>query len=114
MATNGTIPNTPSAATHAPAPTAVEAAVRSDAAPLSEDQALDWLRVRGRVTMSNAELGRQWGWHRQRVARRLDAWAEEGLIKRRVDTVTALTPESVTDAASEAVTKGVTNASLRV
>ena len=94
----------------ASAPTAAEPAVRGDAVPLSEEQALDWLRAQpgGRVTASAAELGRLWGgWHRQRVGRRLDVWADEGLIKRRGDTVTAIATAGVTNAAPEGVTNGV-------
>jgi hypothetical protein len=65
-------------------PSAADAALRPGTAPLSETElteteALAWLRQRGRVTMSNAELGRQWGgWHRQRVGRWLDTWCDTG------------------------------------
>jgi hypothetical protein len=47
---------------------------------LSEGQALDWLRAQpgGRVTATDAELGRRWNWRRQRVGRRLKAWAKAG------------------------------------
>jgi hypothetical protein len=78
-------------------------------APLSEEQALDWLRARGRVRASDAELGRCWGgWHRQRVGRRLDAWSAAGHIRRRGKTVTVLMPEDVTNGGSEGVTNDVT------
>jgi hypothetical protein len=43
---------------------------------LDEAGALAWLRAQpsGRVTATAAELGRRWGWHNQRVGRRLTAW----------------------------------------
>src|SRR5262245_47298527 len=80
---------------------------------LSEAQALDWLRAQpgGRIAASAAALGRQWGWHRQRVGRRLDAWAKAGIVKRRGDTVTFL--KDVTNAAPIHVTKSVTKGVTR-
>ena len=44
--------------------------------PLDEAAALDWLRSQpgGRTNLSAAELGRRWGWHRQRAGRRIKAW----------------------------------------
>ncbi len=51
--------------------------------PFSDEQALAWLRERGRISASNAALARQWGWHHQRVTGRLRAWAADGLIRRR-------------------------------
>ncbi len=77
---------------------------------LSETQALDWLRTRGRVTMSAAELGRCWGgWPRKRVGRRLQAWAKAGLIKRRDDIVTVAdggTKTIATDGTDTGTTSG--------
>jgi hypothetical protein len=43
--------------------------------PLDETAALDWLRSQpgGRINLTAAELGRRWGWQRQRTGRRLKA-----------------------------------------
>jgi hypothetical protein len=62
--------------------------------PLTEDGALDWLRTQpgGRVTATAAELGRRSGWHRQRVGRRLTAWAKSGLVALHGKTVTVVEP----------------------
>jgi hypothetical protein len=70
--------------------------------PLSEAQALDWLRAQpgGRITASAAELGRRWGWHRQRALRHLKAWAKTGHIKRRGGTVTVVGTEGGTSPGS--------------
>ncbi len=59
--------------------------------PLDEAGALDWLRSQpgGRIEATAAELGRRWGWHRQRVGRRLAVWAKDGLVTWRGNTVTA-------------------------
>lgn len=67
--------------------------------PLSEDQAIAWLRAQGRVTVTAAELGRRWGWHRQRVGRRLRAWHMAGEIQwfeAEKTIVTPVTPVTVT------------------
>ena len=99
------------------APTAVGAAVcpgtaRANAMathPLSEDEALAWLRSQPgrRITTSDAELGREWGWNRVRVGRRIRAWAGRGLIKRKGGAVIALGP--VTNVQAEGVTQCVTS-----
>lgn len=58
--------------------------------PLDEDAAIAWLRSQpgGRTKLSDAELGRRWGWKRQRVGRRIKAWAKDGRITRRGNTIT--------------------------
>jgi hypothetical protein len=58
--------------------------------PLDEVAALEWLRRQpGRCTnLPAAELGRQWGWRRQRASRRLKAWQEAGLITHRGNIIT--------------------------
>ena len=55
--------------------------------PLDEAAALEWLRSQpgGRTTLPAAELGRRWGWHRQRAGRQLKAWAKAGLVTLRGD-----------------------------
>jgi hypothetical protein len=96
----------------ASAPTAVEAAVRPGAVtPLSETEALDWLRAQpgGRVTMSNAELGREWNKHREQVRRWVNGWCDAGLVKRRGDTVTVIVPDGVTESVSGGVSAPVTD-----
>ncbi len=66
--------------------------------PMSEVEALAWLRAQpgGRIIATDAELGRRWDWNRQRVGRRLKAWAKAGRIKRRGDAVTVVEHETVT------------------
>jgi hypothetical protein len=74
---------------------------------LDEAAALDWLRAQpgGRVTLTAAELGRRWGWHRQRVGRRLTAWAKSGLVTLHADVITAagvpVTPAAASPAPPE-------------
>src|SRR5437899_2335215 len=57
---------------------------------IDDEAALDWLRAQpgGRTKLSDAELGRRWGWKRQRVGRRVKAWAKDGRITRRGNTIT--------------------------
>ncbi len=57
---------------------------------IDDEAALAWLRAQpgGRTKLSDAELGRRWGWKRQRVGRRVKAWAKEGRITRRGNTIT--------------------------
>jgi len=58
--------------------------------PLDEAAALEWLRSQPgrRTNLPAAELGRRWGWQRQRASRRLKAWQKAGLISRRGNVVT--------------------------
>src|SRR6266404_3681727 len=58
--------------------------------PFDDEAALAWLRAQpgGRTKLSDAELGRRWGWKRQRVGRRVKAWAKDGRITRRGNTIT--------------------------
>jgi hypothetical protein len=48
--------------------------------PPEEAAALDWLRSQpgGRINLPAAELGRRWGWQRQRTGRRLKPWVRWG------------------------------------
>jgi hypothetical protein len=66
--------------------------------PLDEAAALDWLHSQpgGRTNLPAAELGRRWGWHRQRTGRRLKAWTKTGLVIRRGNTVTVVDGALVT------------------
>jgi hypothetical protein len=75
--------------------------------PLDEASALDWIRGQpgGRTNLPAAELGRRWGWHRQRAGRRLKAWAKAGLIRRRGDTITVADDAAVTPLKAEPVTR---------
>jgi hypothetical protein len=76
--------------------------------PLDEAAALDWLRAQpgGRTKLSAAELGRRWGWHRQRAGRRIKAWQKSGLVTRRGTTVAAVV-DSAPAAAPKANTRPV-------
>jgi hypothetical protein len=75
--------------------------------PLDEAAALDWLRSQpgGRTNLPAAELGRRWGWHRQRTGRRLKAWTKAGLVTRRANTVTVLDGALVTPRKAAPVTR---------
>src|SRR5260370_36346860 len=66
--------------------------------PLDEAAALEWLRSQPgrRTNLPAAELGRRWGWQRQRASRRLKAWQKAGLVTRRGNVIT------VADRASKA------------
>jgi len=72
---------------------------------LTEEEALSWLRSQpeGRTTLRPAELARRWNWSRQRTSRRINTWANEGLVKRRGKTITA-----ADNARQTAVRKGAT------
>jgi hypothetical protein len=62
--------------------------------PVDDEAALAWIRAQpsGRTKLSDAELGRRWGWNRKRVGRRLKAWAKSGRVTRRGDVTTANPP----------------------
>jgi hypothetical protein len=51
---------------------------------LDEAAALEWLRRQPgrRTNLPAAELGRQWGWQRQRASWRLKAWQKASLVTR--------------------------------
>jgi low affinity Fe/Cu permease len=72
---------------------------------LSEEEALAWLRRQpdGRITANNAELGRAWNWHRQRVGRWLKSWEKAGFV-RRMGKVVVVTPPTVTKDVTDTVT----------
>src|SRR5258707_6967107 len=57
---------------------------------IDDEAALAWLRAQpgGRTKLSDEELGGRWGWKRQRFGRRVKAWAKEGSISRRGNTIT--------------------------
>jgi hypothetical protein len=58
--------------------------------PIDDEAAIAWLRAQpgGRSKLSDAELGRRWGWKRQRVGRRIKAWVKDGRVTRRGNTIT--------------------------
>src|SRR5260221_6072269 len=72
--------------------------------PFDETAALDWLRSQpgGRTNLKAAELGRRWGWPRQRTGRYIKAWAKAGLVKRRGKTIAVIDGASVTLVPSDA------------
>jgi hypothetical protein len=63
---------------------------------LSDDEALDWLRLQpnGRTDANTVALGERWGWTRQRVAKRLRTWQDAGLIERNGKVVTVVAGEN--------------------
>jgi hypothetical protein len=58
--------------------------------PLSDKAALAWLRAQSKITVSGAELARQWGWNECKAQRKLDDWKSDGLIKRRGKQITVV------------------------
>jgi len=49
----------------------------------SDEQALAWLRERGRITVPASHLARAWGWPERRTRRKLDSWNRAALIRRK-------------------------------
>jgi hypothetical protein len=49
----------------------------------SDEQALSWLRERGRISTPASHLARVWGWGERRTRRKLDSWKLAGLIRRK-------------------------------
>jgi hypothetical protein len=62
--------------------------------PFEEEAAIAWLRAQpgGRTDLSDADLGRRWGWNRKRVGRRLRGWNKAGLVTRKGGVTTAVQP----------------------
>jgi hypothetical protein len=60
--------------------------------PLDESEALSWLRAQpgGRISARPGELGRRWRWHHRTVSGKLNAWARDGIITRRRNSITVL------------------------
>jgi hypothetical protein len=84
--------------------------------PFDDMEALAWLRSQPErhLTVSAAELGRQWGWNRMRASRRLTAWERAGLIRRNAGAIilTGTVTSTVTDGTALVTeTTGVTGAS---
>jgi hypothetical protein len=74
--------------------------------PIDEAAALEWLRSQPgrRTSLPAAELGRRWGWQRQRASRRLKAWQKAGLVTRRGNVITVANCAAKATLASEAIT----------
>src|SRR5262249_8298465 len=70
----------------APAPTAVEAAVRLGAGnvvplhPLADDQALAQIQNLAGSKINVSMLAKTWGWSRGKARRRIDAWKKAGQL----------------------------------
>jgi hypothetical protein len=84
--------------------------------PFDDMEAPAWLRSQPerQLTVSAAELGRQWGWNRMRTSRRLKAWERAGLIHRNAEAITvtgAVTPTAIDGAAAVTEIGGVTGVS---
>src|SRR5258708_34993177 len=58
--------------------------------PFTDEEALAWLRERGKITVAGADLARQWGWGERKAQRKLDDWKTDGLIRRNGKQITAL------------------------
>jgi len=58
--------------------------------PFTDEEALAWLRERGKLTIAGAQLARQWGWGERKAQRKLDDWKSDGLIKRSGKQITVL------------------------
>jgi hypothetical protein len=57
--------------------------------PLSDSEALDWLRSQpgGRISAKPGALGRRWNWHHRKVSGRLSVWSRQGLITKRRNSI---------------------------
>src|ERR1700720_4111401 len=62
----------------------------------SDEQALAWLRERGRITAPASHLARVWGWHERRARRKLESWNLAGLIHRKGKLITVVVAKSDT------------------
>ena len=62
----------------------------------SDEQALAWLRERGRITAPASDLARVWGWHERRARRKLDSWKLAGWIRRKGKLITVVPAKSDT------------------
>src|SRR5258708_29339517 len=62
----------------------------------SDEQALAWLRERGRITAPASHLARVWGWPERRTRRKLDSWNHAGLIRRKRKLITVVAAKSDT------------------
>ncbi|HEY2531883.1 MAG TPA: helix-turn-helix domain-containing protein [Xanthobacteraceae bacterium] len=54
----------------------------------TEDDALAFLRERGKLTVAATQLAQQWGWPARRVQRKLADWEAAGLIRRKGKRIT--------------------------
>jgi hypothetical protein len=70
--------------------------------PLDDAAALEWLRGRPgrRTNLPAAELGRRWGWQRQRASQRLKAWQKAVTRRGNVMTVADSAPKASIDVAA--------------
>src|ERR1700720_1880205 len=62
----------------------------------SDEQALAWLRERGRLTAPASHLARVWGWPERRTRRKLDSWQLAGWIRRKGKLITVVAAKSDT------------------
>jgi hypothetical protein len=62
----------------------------------SDEQALTWLRERGRITAPASHLARVWGWPERRTRRKLDSWKFAGWIRRKGKLITVVAAKSDT------------------
>jgi hypothetical protein len=60
----------------------------------TDQEALAWLRERGRITASASHLARVWGWPERRTRRQLERWTLAGLIRRKGKLITVVAPKS--------------------
>jgi hypothetical protein len=58
--------------------------------PLTDSQALSWLRERRKLNVSKTALGKAWGWPEHKVRRRLAQWKTDGLIRCRKKTISTV------------------------
>src|SRR5258708_28342199 len=58
--------------------------------PFTDEEALAWLRERGKLTSSGAQLAKQFGWQERKAQRKLDDWRDAGLIKRNGKQITVI------------------------
>src|SRR5712672_240671 len=72
----------------------------------SEEQALAWLRERGRISAPASHLARVWSWGERRTRRKLDGWKLAGLIRRKGKLITVVATKSDTPISGKRTANG--------
>jgi hypothetical protein len=72
----------------------------------TDEEALAWLRERGRITASASHLARVWGWPERRTRRQLDQWKLAGLIRRKGKSISVDAAKSDTPISAKRTVSG--------
>lgn len=72
----------------------------------SDEEALTWLRERGRITVPASHLARIWGWPERATRRKLERWERARLIRRKGKLVKVVAAKSDTPVAAKRTPNG--------